>query len=264
MHFGTDRPAGQNVGDADQRPVLCKSMASEANDHEAIRELLAETRRTYAAAATALAKARELAMKSGIRLDGDDVINAQRINIVEPDGTLRLVISNRSRFPGVVLHGVETPHPNRNNVAGLVFYNGEATENGGLLWNGAHTPEGTEGSVHLSFDNYDQDQSLLVEAIDNGHDKRVQRIEFIDRPDWPLSELVGLSEREGRDYLATHDAPAIPRMRLARDEDGSVGLKLRDSDGRDRIILSVSAEGTPMLQMLDDNGYVVDQLPKPR
>lgn len=237
-------------------------MAGNSNDDDEIRGLLAETQRTYAAARTALAKIRELAVRSGISLDDDsDVITAQRINIVEPDGTLRLVISNRSQFPGVVLRGVETEHPNRNNVAGLVFYNDEATENGGLLWNGSRTTDGAAGYVHLSFDNYEQDQTLLVEAIDKGHDHRVQRIEFIDRPDWPLLELVGLGEHESRQYLATHDAPAIPRMRLAREEDGSVGLTLRDQDGRDRIVLQVSADGSPALRVLDDNGRVVAQLP---
>lgn len=203
-------------------------MTSDPSDHAAICALLAETREAYQAAASALAKVRELALQSGVTLDDDDVITAQRINIVEPDGTLRLVISNRSRFPGVIIHGAETQHPSRDDVAGLVFYNDEATENGGLLWNGARSANDASGFVRLSLDNYEQDQTLVVEATDNGPDQRVQRIEFIDRPDWPLPDLVGLTESEGRDYLASHDAPAIPRMRLATEEDGSVGLTLRD------------------------------------
>jgi hypothetical protein len=36
-----------------------------------------------------------------------------RLNIVEPDGTLRMVISDKARFPGIILHGTEHPHPNR-------------------------------------------------------------------------------------------------------------------------------------------------------
>ena len=236
-------------------------MTSQEPDADAIRVLLRETRATYNAAASALAKARELAAGAGIELDDDDVITAQRINIVEPDGTLRLVISCRDRFPGVIIHGNETQHPNRNDVAGLIFYNDEATEEGGLLWNGVRTGDAAAGSVHLSFDNYDQDQTLLVEAVDNGPDRRVQRVEFVDRPDWPLSDLVGLGENEALEFLSTHDVPARPRMRLAREEDASVGLTLRDQAGRPRIVLRVSADGVPSIEVLDHNGQVVAQLP---
>jgi hypothetical protein len=37
------------------------------------------------------------------------VITARRINIVEPDGTVRLTISNRADFPGGWYHKKESP-----------------------------------------------------------------------------------------------------------------------------------------------------------
>jgi hypothetical protein len=40
-------------------------------------------------------------------------ITARRINIVEPDGTIRLTISNRADFPGAWNRGKEYPRPNR-------------------------------------------------------------------------------------------------------------------------------------------------------
>ncbi len=49
-----------------------------------------------------------------------DEINVQRINIVEPDGTLRMVISDKTRFPGIISRGKEFPHPNRK-TAGTAF-----------------------------------------------------------------------------------------------------------------------------------------------
>ena len=60
-------------------------------------------------------------------------ITVERINIVEPDGTLRMVISNKSNFPGFILKGKETPHPDRK-TAGMLFFNDEGTENGGLIF----------------------------------------------------------------------------------------------------------------------------------
>ena len=34
-------------------------------------------------------------------------ITVQRLNVVEPDGTLRMVISNHDRFPGIIKRGKE-------------------------------------------------------------------------------------------------------------------------------------------------------------
>jgi hypothetical protein len=59
-----------------------------------------------------------------------DEIDVQRINVVEPDGTLRLVISNKTAFPGSFIHGREIQRPDRN-ATGRLFLNDEGTEMGG-------------------------------------------------------------------------------------------------------------------------------------
>jgi hypothetical protein len=43
--------------------------------------------------------------------------------------------------------------------------------------------------------------------------------------------------------------------------DRSVGLTLKDEQGRNRILLRVDADGTPVLQFLDADGKVTAQLP---
>ena len=70
-----------------------------------------------------------------------DEIDVHRINVVEPDGTLRLVISNKADFPGIIIKGKETPHPDRA-TAGMLFFNDEGTENGGLIFGGSKDKEG--------------------------------------------------------------------------------------------------------------------------
>lgn len=40
-----------------------------------------------------------------------DTIDVQRINVREPDGTLRLAISNHALIPGLIYDGKEYPHP---------------------------------------------------------------------------------------------------------------------------------------------------------
>jgi hypothetical protein len=63
-----------------------------------------------------------------------DQIAVHRINFVEPDGTPRLIISDRAEFPGAFMRGKEYPRPDRRDAAGMLFMNDEASEMGGLIW----------------------------------------------------------------------------------------------------------------------------------
>jgi hypothetical protein len=54
-----------------------------------------------------------------------DLITARRINIVEPDGTVRLTISNRADFPGAWNRKKEYPRPDRTEAAGMLFMSEE-------------------------------------------------------------------------------------------------------------------------------------------
>ncbi len=42
-----------------------------------------------------------------------DEIDVKRINIREDDGTIRMIVSNTSRSPGIIMHGKERPHTQR-------------------------------------------------------------------------------------------------------------------------------------------------------
>jgi hypothetical protein len=59
------------------------------------------------------------------------ILTARRINIVEPDGTVRLTLSNRADFPSGWMRGKEYPRPDRTDAAGLLFMSEEGTEEGG-------------------------------------------------------------------------------------------------------------------------------------
>jgi hypothetical protein len=84
-------------------------------------------------------------------------IYVQRINIVEPDGTLRMVLSGKSRAPGLIVKGKEYPREDRK-TAGVLFFDDEGTEDGGLIFGGMKDKNGkVESWGHLSFDRYNQD-----------------------------------------------------------------------------------------------------------
>jgi hypothetical protein len=84
-----------------------------------------------------------------------DEIDVHRINVREPDGTLRMVISNHARLPGVIVRAKENPPVDRP-YAGMLFYNDEGTENGGLVFGGHRNANGevVDAGVALSFDRY--------------------------------------------------------------------------------------------------------------
>ncbi len=198
-------------------------------------------------------------------------IDVERINVVEPDGTLRMVISNKANFPGIIIKGKEVPHPTRK-TAGMLFFNDEGTENGGLIFGGSKDKQGKVSSYgHLSFDRYEQDQVFTVEADEEGGD-RSSELRILDEPDHPITEDLAAANRIAklpkdeqaeawRKFRAT-TPHSEPRVYLGRSPDRSVALRLKDVQGHDRIVISVRPDGTPILQFLDGQGRVTSQLPQ--
>ncbi len=196
-------------------------------------------------------------------------LEVQRINVREPDGTLRLIVSNATRAPGIIIRGKEYPHPNRR-VAGMIFFNDEGSENGGLIFGGEKTPDGDKRSFgHLSFDAYEQDQTMALNAQD-GKEGRATKLQFTDYPNHSIVEDIEFmdsikdlpkdqQETKKKDYFECKGKPTR-RMRLARDSDGSVVLSMNDLQGRPRIAMKVADDGTPSLKMLDENGKVIGQM----
>lgn len=76
-----------------------------------------------------------------------DRIRVHRVDVVEPDGMPRLIISDRSEYPGSFYHGHEIERPDRRDSAGMLFINDEGTEDGGLIYGGA-TQDGKRHNAH--------------------------------------------------------------------------------------------------------------------
>lgn len=186
-------------------------------------------------------------------------IDVQRINVVEPDGTLRMVISDKAKFPGIIVKGKEYPHPDRS-TAGMLFFNDEGTENGGLIFGGSKDKNGTVSSYgHLSFDRYDQDQVFTIDADEDGHRKR-SGLSVVDDPDWPITDLLAVPRSDWKKFFETHPQPH-QRIYLGRNPDDSASLTLKDSQGRSRMIIKVNPDGSPVIEFLDAKGKIISQLP---
>ncbi|WCT73832.1 hypothetical protein PQ455_00955 [Sphingomonas naphthae] len=191
-----------------------------------------------------------------------DTIDVKRINVREDDGTLRMVIAGRDHIGGLVIDGKEYPHPNRQE-AGMIFYNDEGTENGGLVFDGRKVDGKPTNSGHLSFDRWHQDQTLYVQSLEDGPRRRAGL--FVqDRPDGPADFTASDRLRampEGPAKTAALKAAgydgSMARAFLGRDYDDASKLVLRDGAGRPRLRLSVAKDGAAAIEFLDETGKVV-------
>ena len=198
------------------------------------------------------------------------MVTARRINIVEPDGTVRLTLSNRADFPGGWVRGKEYPRPDQHDAAGLLFMSEEGTEQGGLIWGAHQNPDGSiESHGHLSLDQYEENQVFAVDAGREGDD-RFSRIAIIDQGKYPIQEKRDAFQRimklpperqdaAWKEFFNTHPSDA-ERLILGRARNGSVGLDLKDAKGKSRIRLQVLPEGEAVLRFLDAEGKVTKEI----
>ncbi len=211
-----------------------------------------------------------------------DTITVQRINVVEPDGTLRMVLTNNRRIPGIIMHGNEYPDfTNRkgSTTAGIFFYDGEGSESGGLTFGGG-TGEQREVSRfgHLSFDGYEQDQLFAIDVQDDGTNHR-STMTYFDIPDWSIVDYLDLLESI-RDLPEDEQAAAIaeffethptddagPRTQLTNFNAPSQPalnvnhLLFNDRTGRTRLAAGLDDMDEPSINLFDESGNSLYRIP---
>jgi hypothetical protein len=200
-------------------------------------------------------------------------IDVERINLVEKDGKLRMVISNRDRSPGPIGYGKPFGYPGGSRP-GIIFFNDEETENGGLTFSGK-TEEGKFNAVgHLSFDQYNQDQVLYLQYIDNNGQRRMG-LTVADRADVSIMEWVAERDSINRLPDGPEKTEALRKLREPRNgvplfaERVYVGrtvakaavVSLSDRNGKPRIRMQVDSVGTASIEFLDEQGRVLSRLP---
>ena len=63
-------------------------------------------------------------------------LSIERLNVIESDGTLRLVLCNTQHSPGHVMDGERFGEPEGKRSAGVYFFDNEGNECGGLIYGG--------------------------------------------------------------------------------------------------------------------------------
>jgi hypothetical protein len=167
-----------------------------------------------------------------------DEITVHRLNVVEPDGKLRMVISNHARLPGIIVRGKE--HSFSRPQAGMLFYNDEGSENGGLIFGGRKNGKGevVDSGGSLTFDKYDANQIVQLAGVDDSEDK-----------------FAGLSVADSVPNGKTNS-----RIWVGCGKDGAATLALKDANGRKRIVMEVSDKSDAGISFLDAGGKVIDQV----
>lgn len=200
-------------------------------------------------------------------------LNVQRINVLESDGKPRVIISNRQLFPGLYWGGKEYKHHNRD-TGGFLFFNRQGDEVGGITFDAERSGEHWEASAGLSFDQYQQDQTVGI--VYNEQDgKRTAGFKVWDRPSASMLPALELSDRAAG---ATTDAerekiradmmslakswgPQGERLFAGKVLDDSI-VRLADKQGRPRLVLKVDGAGEPSVEFLDEAGKVVRRMPE--
>ena len=206
-----------------------------------------------------------------------DVVDAERVNIVEPNGLLRLALTNGPRSQNPLYKGQPFLYTGRHRP-GIIFFNDEGTENGGLLVIGKRDSLGRVDALgHFSLDQYNQDQVIAIQYVErNG--KRRMGLQINDRHEssiyeWSLRRDSLNRLPDGPDKTAalrrlnagTPDDPrAAERVYLGRDTTKAAVITLSDKWGKPRLRLAVDSLGAARVDFLDAQGRVTYQLPGTR
>jgi hypothetical protein len=208
-------------------------------------------------------------------------IDVERINIVEKDGTVKMVITNVDRFPAGKdkLNGKPT-NETRKKRAGMLFLNDDGIECGGFIYDGQKNKNGHSAGMSLTYDQYNGDQvmQLLTEDSQQGNERFVSSgLAFNDRPAKEtqlksveiMKELDELGKKNPKaaedkynDYVKQGLLGAVPRVMLGKTGSQNNGLFLFDDKGMPRAMFYVDKENNAKLDFFDDKGNIISSFPE--
>jgi hypothetical protein len=204
------------------------------------------------------------------KIENFDEINVKRINIIENDGTIRMVLSNKERQHPGRIDGKD--FDKRERRAGLVFFNDEGDECGGIGYSTEKRGNGVFSGMLITMDRYKNDEVVNIsnaEMVENG--KIVSR-RGIGISDFPADSHLGKSmkaleeiqkitdpaEREKKMKEGIEKYGSKSLVFLGKNPDNTQGLFLNDAKGQPRMKIYVDEKGNPKIQTLDSKGKVKD------
>ena len=209
------------------------------------------------------------------------VLTAERLEIVEPDGSPAMVLANSQRPAVATIDGqalMEGQEEERRGLPSIIFFDGKGDEVGGMLFGVRETPGGYRVVRHLSLDANDQDQTVVL-AHYQDPEGSTSGLRITDRPAHSLLDSLaqlGLSAGASREQVraAIEQLPedgrearlrelfGTDRAFLGSTPGGEARLTLRHGEGRSRIVIEAARDGEPSIRILDAEGAVLLRLPE--
>lgn len=199
-------------------------------------------------------------------------LDVEKLNIVDKNGKIKLSLFNQENIPSLILDGKDILPGHRQNdpISGMMFYNGEGEECGGLIY-GSEVDE--EGNIYagasLTFDQYSQDQVVQV-SYEEENGESSYGFSVFDRPSTPMSQIVEkqneikkskISDEQKNKKINELYKGNAPRAFMGKEKNGDVSMKLMDSKGRSRIRMVVDSNDVPRIEFLSETGEVTYKLP---
>lgn len=207
-------------------------------------------------------------------------IDVERINIIEPDGTVKMVITNTTNFPNGndKINNRET-NANRKKRSGMLFFNEDGIECGGFIYDGQKKENGHSAGLSLTFDQYDGDQvmQLLTQDSQVGDNRYVtSSLIFNDRPAKEtqaqtqklMQEIEALKKENPAEARKKYEAytqqgllGGAPRVMLGKTRSLNNGLFLFDEIGTPRAMFYIDKNNEVKLEIFDEQGKVLHSWP---
>ena len=212
--------------------------------------------------------------KSG-KKENFDEITVDRINIVDKKGVTKMVIASND----MIRQDAQDANVDKEGFrsSGILFRNEEGEECGGLIYHGKKTTDGQDADASLTFDQYNQDQNVVLEHKENvsATESSIEDgLAVIQRPDYKKVE------QEYKMY------DAIDKMTLTPDQKDSIksvyankevigarrlfigtkrgtkdskpynetGLFIKDKGGNNAIGIFVDYDNVPHVEVYDKSG----------
>ncbi len=168
-------------------------------------------------------------------------VSVRRLNVVDADGSTRLVLAGQDDFPLPILDG--KTYSRQVSPAGIVFYNRKGNEVGGLALTDVEA-----GKVSaLAFDYPTVDAIALVTRM--GPDGK------------PISSGLEVAQQVPLG-LSVAESGKLSACRIAiQNKENDAEILLSDSRGRNRIRLRVDKADQACMEILDPEGKVIFRAP---
>ncbi|MCC7635366.1 hypothetical protein [Stenotrophomonas rhizophila] len=167
-----------------------------------------------------------------------DRITAQRIDIVDENGVIRMTLSGRT--PAPIIDGIQ--YRRAFNVAGLVLYDDKGSERGG-------------------FGTADVAGGMGVLALDH---PAMDAIGWRVSPDgevaFSINQAPPLLREPSLDNRLVPGVKTSTRIRMVVGADGTPAIALNDKADKTRLRLTVTEEGYGAIEFLNAEGEVIHTL----